>query len=244
MSRRRTVGRFRKNWDRARTDEGFDVFHMAEFVAKPERAQALLRLGQRQKGARLREAGKHHKHSRTNGVRSCCSQKAVRSVRIPRIQRAIRQRSLHLGRKNRCLDRSRTGAQKSGITIPMQYVFDEGSLGQSQINDIWAQYEQIKSAEQKYGIVPNGVMFQDDKFFKPLQAADILAWQVQNHLRRTVLVGRDPDDLKLAHSGFKVLRQKRPMDLGFYSTDQIRRVFDKAHEYHKSTGRWPWDQGP
>jgi hypothetical protein len=84
-------------------------------------------------------------------------------------------------------------------------------------------------------------MFQDKAVFKPLQAADILAWQVQNHMRRTVMIGRDPDDPRLLHPGFKMLREKRPMDLGFYSTDQLKRVFDAAKTMKETTGKWPWE---
>jgi hypothetical protein len=83
-------------------------------------------------------------------------------------------------------------------------------------------------------------MFQDKRYFKPLQAADILAWQAQNHMRRTVLIGRDPNDEKLVHHGYRVLRDKRPMATLFFSREQMKYAFDGAKDYHRHHGLWPW----
>jgi hypothetical protein len=235
---------FVKNWDRVRTDEGFDVFHMAEFVAKPEAGHKPFCDWDNVKKDRVYAKLASIINSRAQmGFAIAVPKKAFDQFVFPEFKEQYAKDHYTWAVKS-VLGLVANWRGKFGITIAMQYVFDAGSLGQQQINEIWTQYEQIKSAEQKYGIVPNGVMFQDDKFFKPLQAADILAWQMQNHLRRTVLLGRDADDRRFMKPGFAVLRHKRPMGLGFFSTDQMRRVFDKAKEYHESTGRWPWDQGP
>jgi hypothetical protein len=133
---------------------------------------------------------------------------------------------------------------KYKVTVPMQYVFDSGSLGEKQLHEVWRQTKEQPDAEDRYGIVPDGVMFQSSLAFKPLQAADILAWQAQNHMRRTIAVGRDVNDLRYVHPGFMLLRKNRPLDLGFYSAQQMRNVFETAKKHHEGTGKWPWEHRP
>ena len=123
----------------------------------------------------------------------------------------------------------------------MQYVFESGSLGQKQLENVWRECLLHKDSEKRYGIVPSGVMFQDKRYFKPLQAADILAWQMQNNMRRTVMIGRDSNDRRLVHPGFRMLRKGRPMELAFYSREQVKRAFDNTKAYHDQKGIWPWE---
>jgi len=130
------------------------------------------------------------------------------------------------------------------ISDPMRYVFESGSLGQKQLEQISIDCLRHQGASAKYGMHPGEVLFAGKNDFAALQAADILAWQVQNHMRRTVMVGGDPQDRRLAHQGFRLLRENRPMAIGFYSTDQTRKVFDDALDHRKRTGRWPWDPNP
>jgi hypothetical protein len=244
VSSKEQWGQFVKSWDKVRVDEGFDVFHMAEFVAKAEAGHKPFCDWDNTKKERVYGKLASIVNTRARmGFAIAVPKKPFDRFVFPEFKELYAKDHYTWAVKS-VLGLVENWREKFGITIPMQYVFDRGTLGQQQINDIWIQFEQIKSAEQKYGIVPRGVMFQDDKVFKPLQAADILAWQMQNHLRRTALIGLNPDDPKLVHPGFAILRHKRPMDLGFYSTDQLKRLFDKAKEYHESTGRWPWDQGP
>jgi hypothetical protein len=60
---------------------------------------------------------------------------------------------------------------------------------------------------------PKGYSFEDKKEFKPLQAADILAWQMNWHLRNVILPGKD--DVKDCHLNFAVLRLNQEMRLAF-----------------------------
>lgn len=126
------------------------------------------------------------------------------------------------------------------ITLPMQYVFEMGSLGQEQIARAWKECSLRKNSDLKYGIVPNGVMFKDKRYFKPLQAADILAWQMQNHMRRTVMIGRNADRAS-AHWGFRMLRDNRPMEIYFYSREQMKHAIENTKAYYAKHGIWPWE---
>lgn len=133
---------------------------------------------------------------------------------------------------------------KHQMNAPIQYVFDGGSSGQWQIEQLWTKYREYEGASRRFGIHPAGFMFQDSKLFQPLQAADILAWQMQNQIKRTALVGRDPDDRSLMHDGFKQLIEKTSVEVGFYSQAQMRKVFDGAKEFKRKNGVWPWDTNP
>ena len=131
--------------------------------------------------------------------------------------------------------------QEFSIAIPMQYVFESGSLGEKQIERVWKECLLYKNSDKRYGIVPDGVQFQSKRVFKPLQAADILAWQVQNNMRRTVMIGRDPNDRTLEHEGFRILKDGRPMELLFYSREQVKQAFENTKASYQANGVWPWE---
>lgn len=241
VSSKQQWAEFVRNWDEVRAKEGFDGFHMAEFVAKPEA------------GHKPFCDWDNEKKQRVYGKLASIINTRVRkgfAIAVPK--KPFDQHVFPEFKEQYAADHY-TWAVKTvmglledwrkqfNITVPMQYVFDRGSLGEKQIKAVWEESERRGSAKEKYGFVPEGVMFQDKAIFKPLQAADILAWQVQNNLRRTVMIGRNADDRRLVHPGFKMLRENRPMALGFYSTDQMRRVFDAAKAMKEENGKWPWE---
>jgi hypothetical protein len=135
--------------------------------------------------------------------------------------------------------------QKYQIGKPMQYVFHYGSLSQNRIKQIWESESKKNSplAGLRFGMVPEGIMFQDEALFKPLQAADILAWQIQNQMRRTVMVGI-PTHARRAHDGLRVLVENRPVSVAYFGTDQLRKLFDDAKLYKQEHGQWPWERSP
>jgi hypothetical protein len=232
---------FVKNWDEASKTEGFDVFHMAEFVAK------------RQAGHKPFCDWDNPKKERVYARLANIINTRVRKPFALAVPKIAFDRYVFPEFKEQYAGDHYTWAAKAtigllenwrltrGITSPMQYVFDRGSRGQQQLQKIWDESLGRDGAERRYGIVPNGVMFQDKAIFKPLQAADILAWQMQNHMRRTVMLGKNPDDHSLAHPGFIMLRKDRETDLGFFSTDQMKKVFDEAKFRKEQTGKWPWE---
>jgi hypothetical protein len=87
------------------------------------------------------------------------------------------------------------------------------------------------SWEQHLGADRNDCSFQSEKVVKPLQAADILAWQMNSHMRKIFPNGRD--DESLCHPGFKILRLDQEMDLGFFTNEQLQKFqveFEKKNE--------------
>jgi hypothetical protein len=232
---------FVRNWDEVRVKEEFDVFHMAHFVAKPD--------AEHEPFCHWNEQKKHRVYSKLASIINTRVRKgfAIAVPKKPFDDHVFPEFKEHYAADHytwavkSVMGLVENWRKKFGITSPMQYVFDRGSLGEKQIKAVWDDCEKRDNSLEKYGMVPSGVMFQDKAIFKPLQAADILAWQVQNNMRRTVMLGRDANDPSLIHPGFKVLRQNGLLDMGFYSTAQTRRVFDTAKKMKELNGVWPWE---
>jgi hypothetical protein len=232
---------FTRNWNEVSEKEGFDCFHMADFVAKPESGHKPFCDWDVEKKTRVYNKLASIINTRVRkGFALAVPKNAFDMYVFPEFkeQYAADHYTWAVKAALGVLERWR---RQYGITVPMQYVFDRGSRGERQIKSVWDESVLHEGAEYKYGIVPSGVMFQDKTIFKPLQAADILAWQMQNHMRRTVLLGKSADDKNLVHPGFQKLRIDRPMDLGFFSTDQMRKVFDDAQASKRANGQWPWE---
>jgi len=228
---------FVKNWDRVRTDEGFDVFHMAEFVARPDAGHKPFCDWDKTKKDRV--------YRKLASIINTRARKgfAVAVPKQPFDEFQQFSENHYVFAVKTVLGYIDNWRQKFSISIPMQYVFESGSLGEDQLRQIWKDCLLHKHSQERYGIVPNGVMFQDKRLFKPLQAADILAWQMQNNMRRTVMIGRDPLDLRLAHPGLLMLRKKALLELVFYSREQTRIAFERTKAYHAKNGTWPWEPG-
>jgi hypothetical protein len=64
-----------------------------------------------------------------------------------------------------------------------------------------------------------GYGFERKEIFKPLQAADILAWQMRSYMRKIWPLGKD--DISFCHPGFRLLREDQEVDLGFFTKEQI-----------------------
>ncbi len=110
------------------------------------------------------------------------------------------------------------------ITLPVRYVFDWEMRKSQKREEITRILELIGKPQNQavaglLGLEPQGYSFEHKEEFKPLQAPDILAWQMRSHMRKIWPVGHD--DESLCHPGFRLLRQDQEMDLGFFTKQQI-----------------------
>jgi len=235
---------FVREWDIAREREGFDVFHMAEFVAKPEMGHKPFCDWDTTKKTRVYNWLATIINTRVRkGFAHAVPKQPFDEHVFPEFRGYAQNH--YVWAVKFMIGLLEEWRRKYNVTSPMQYVFDRGSLGQEQLHQLWQEMERQPDAEQRYGIVPDGVMFQNKAVFKPLQAADILAWQAQNHMRRTIMVGHNVNDRRYLHPGFELLRRDRPLDLCFHTPEQMRSVFEKAKAFHSKAGIWPWEQsGP
>jgi hypothetical protein len=232
---------FARNWDEVAKAEGFEAFHMSEFVAKKEAGRKpFCDWDNRKKG------------SVYDKLASIINTRIRRgfAVAVPKAQfdRYVFQEfkdgyaADHYTFAIRTILSSISDwRQQYEIRGPMQYVFDRGSLNEKRIEQIWKEDSRNSAAlvERRFGMVPEGIMFQDDAFFKPLQAADILGWQVQNHMRRTILIGL-PTSTR-GHHGHEALWKNRSLTVSYYGTEQLEESFSGAKAYRDKEGKWPWE---
>ncbi len=231
---------FVRNWNDILSSEEFSYFHMVEFIAKPEDGYKPFCSWDNEKKDRV-----YRKLAATINLR--VRKGFVIAVPKESFDRLAREdfkreysRDHYSWAVATMLSYIAEWRKRYDIITPMQYVFDHGTLAEPQIADFWSkeQLEKYRAAGKKFGIVRDGVMFEDKKAFKPLQAADILAWQARNHLRLAHEKKLD-DPNKLAwHRGFAALKNVDTM----YFTEQLMQKHLETMNAHKDkTGKWPWD---
>jgi hypothetical protein len=233
---------FVRNWDEVLRTENFSYFHMAEFVAKPESGHKPFCDWDNTKKSRVYSKLASIVNTRVRkGFGIAIPKKAFDSA-APQHFRDHYTKDHYTYAVMCCIGMIADWRAQYAVTSPIDYIFDQGSR-QEQISAVWKIIGRDEHYAQKYGLAPNGFSFRDKKVFKPLQAADILAWQMRNHVRR--MLGRykslslvsSADEVRLCHPGFRFLRQGRPMCLGFYSEEQMRRVFADSEEYEQKHGK-------
>jgi hypothetical protein len=239
ISTKRGWDDFVKAWDFARCEEGFDAFHMAHFVAKRDQ--------QHEPFCHWDNAKKSHVYGRLSKIVNENKRVGIASA-VPkdvwdRTPERIRQ---HFGREHytyavrMCMMRIAEWRKKSLISLPIQYVFDwemKTAQKRKEISLIFDILTADEHAAQVFGLEPQGYSFQHKEVFKPLQAADILAWQMRCHMDKIFPLGHD--DVSLCHPGFRVLRENQEVDLGFFTEDQIAKFVKQNDELEAAMGPLP-----
>jgi hypothetical protein len=117
-----------------------------------------------------------------------------------------------------CINRIVQWRLRSLIKHPVRYIFDwerQKSQKREEISKILELIAKQQNQEIAHllGLEPQGYSFEHKEQFKPLQAADILAWQMRSHMRNVWQLGRD--DKSLCLPGFRFLRIDQALDLDF-----------------------------
>lgn len=236
---------FDRNWDAVLRGEGFTYFHMAEFVAKPEAGHKPFCDWDNNKKSRVYDKLASIINTRVRKGFGIAIPKAAFDAAAPQHFRDHYANDHYTYAVMCCIGMIADWRAQYSVTPPIEYIFDQGSP-QEQISAVWKIIGRDPHYAQKYGLAPNGFSFRDKKVFKPLQAADILAWQMRNHVRRlldrykSLSLVSSADEVRLCHRGFRCLRQDRPMCLGFYSEEQMRKVFTDAEDYEQKHGKAPY----
>jgi hypothetical protein len=224
---------FVQAWDDVRLQEDFDVFHMARFTAPP---------GQNKKPfCDWDKAKKERVYGRLARIINE-NKRAGIAVAVPKLAydqapesfRAKWGHEHYTFAVRMCLSRIADWREKSLITLPMQYIFDwemQGSDKRREISDIWSAMHELLA--QRLGTDKAGYEFQHKEQLKPLQAADILAWQMNNHMRKIFPFGEDRREL--THPGFMLLREDQEMDLMFFTSAQLEK-FVRQYERLEAAG--------
>ncbi len=211
-------------WEQAGREEGFDTFHMADFVAPREQGKKPWCDWSDEKKTRVynRLARIINDNKRT-GIAV-----AVPKAAYDRTPERIRR---HYGRQHytfavrMCMTAIVKWRRRSGITLPLRYVFDWEMQRTPKREEIQGILDRISGQQDQrvaelLGLEPQGYGFEHKQEFKPLQAADILAWQMRRHMRKIAPLGHD--DEKLYHPWFRMLREDQASDdCGFFTEEQI-----------------------
>lgn len=223
---------FVEEWDVIRREEGFDAFHMAEFVAKRDQGHEPWCNWSNEKKERVfsRIARTINKHKRV-GI----------SVGIPKkhwdgTPDWIRG---HFGQQHytfavrMCMNAIARWRRDTRIIAPIRYTFDwemnhsEKRIEITKILDLLTQPNNQPTGDL-IGLEPRGYGFEHKEEFKPLQAADILAWQMRSHVSRMWHLGKDEESF--CHAGFRLLREDQAVDLGFFTEEQIQKFVAQHDE--------------
>jgi hypothetical protein len=235
VSTKRGWDEFVEAWDRARWEEGFEAFHMAHFVAKRDQGHNPF--------CDWDNAKKDHVYARLARIINENKRIGI-SVAIPKqlwdqSSEWIKQR---YGREHytfavrMCMMHIREWRERSMISLPIRYVFDWEMNNTPKRNEITKLLDVIAAPHnaevaQMLGVEPRGYSFEHKEEFKPLQAADILAWQMRSHMRQIWTLQHDEESK--CHPGFRLLREDQEMDLEFCTEEQLDKFIKRNVELER-----------
>jgi len=227
ISAKRGWDEFVDAWDKVRWEEGFGTvpFHMAEFVAPPEQGhEPWCHWDKTKKDRVFAKLAQVINENKRIGI----------SVAVPKEfwDRTPEHIRAHYGKEHytfavrMCINRIVQWRLRSLIKHPVRYIFDwemQKSQKREEISKILELItrQQNQEVANLLGLEPQGYGFEHKEQFKPLQSADILAWQMRSHMRKVWRLGHD--DESLCHPGFRMLRLDQQMDLGFFTEHQINK---------------------
>jgi hypothetical protein len=238
VSTKRGWDEFTREWKQAAYEEGFTTFHMAEFVAPNKHGHKPWCDWDNQKKDRVyNRLAKIINENKRAGI--ACA--------VPKLSYGTLRRETHeaYGYQHytfavrMCLSQVIEWRAKSLITLPMQYIFDWEMHASPKRREIQVIFSTLhESWEPHLGTGKDGCSFQHREEFRPLQAADVLAWQMNSHMRKIFPLGQD--DTNLCHPGFMTLRKDQEMNLGFFTEDQLRKFqeqFEQSEELRRKLGK-------
>lgn len=231
--------RFVKEWDAARYEEGFDVFHMAEFVApRSQNHKPWCDWDNSKKDRVYGRLATIINDNKRIGIAA-----AVPKAVYDKVPQRIRE---HYGLEHytfavrMCLMKISEWRDKTPPlnTFPMQYIFDWETPGTPKLLEVSSTLGNVhEKLKPMFGLDTGGFSFQHKGQFKPLQAADILAWQMNTYMPKIYPRGETLELAeKLLHPGFRLLRQDQEMDLGFFKEENMGAWVKRIEEYESEHG--------
>jgi hypothetical protein len=239
ISTKRGWRQFVDGFDSIRISEGFDEFHMADFVAKQEFGIKPYCEWDGTKRERVyRRIVKVVNDNKRVGLGIGVPKEVFDKV-VPTLPEPLRKKcgTNHYAFAVKVLmTMVAKWRLESAITLPMKYVFDRMGKGKGEIEAIWKNVEdsEWEGMLKKLGLEPEGYSFENKKLFKPLQAADILAYQMNWHLRNVILA--DKHDVRDCHFNFAILRHNQEMHLGFMTEENFKNTLDRELEIMQQRG--------
>ena len=222
--------KFKDNWDQANEQEKFDVFHMADFVAKQEQFKEPEWQDEKKRDRTIKRLINIIQTRAQFGIACAVVRSAYDEVVTP----DLRKRYDKLFGKNHytfvvrhCIAHIEKWRLKHNHVEPIQYVFDRLSKGRGEID---AQMEVAVSGREdairRYGIYKDGWSFQDKAVVIQLQGADIWAYENYKYAAETYFA--DAAKRKPARASYRALRQRIPNVVRYHNkaslTELVRRL--------------------
>jgi hypothetical protein len=237
ISTKRGWDDFVTEWNGVLWEEKFDCFHMSDFLAPPgQKKEPWCDWDNTNKNRVYGRLAKIINRNKRIGIAVAIPKAAYDQV--PDWIRAHYGYQHYTFAVRMCLISIREWRDRSLINLPQRYIFDF-EMGNSEkrkeitkILDV-VTMPQNREVAGMLGLEPQGFSFEHKEVFKPLQAADILAWQQRSHMRKVWSSGAD--DVSLCHPGFRLLREDQEMDLGFFTNEQIK-LFVENQEKLRAEG--------
>jgi Protein of unknown function (DUF3800) len=227
VSSKRGWDAFVEEWNLARYEEDFDVFHMADFAAPRELGKKpFCDWGSDKKKRVYNRLAKIINENKRIGC-GIAIPKDVFDRLVPPLPESLRAEfgtQHYTCAVKTILWEIVKWRHSLGITLPIRYIFDRMGQGRGEIIAIWDDVQRGHWKEKTLGMEPEGYAFENKAKFKPLQAADILAWQMNWHVRNVINAGKhDVDD---AHPNFRILRLDQQMNLGFFTEENFLKTIE------------------
>jgi hypothetical protein len=180
-------GKFREEWQEIAKDENFDVFHMADFVARKPPFDSPEWHNEEKRERVMRRLIGTIKCRATCAFVSALQKSAYDEVVPEKIKEDRAMGKNHYTFAVRmCIGRVINWRREFAHTGPLQFVFDRVSKGKGEIDEVFNRSlsENAESALSDSGIERGGWSFQDKSQFIPIQAADVLAWEALHHMKK------------------------------------------------------------
>jgi hypothetical protein len=237
VSTKRGWDDFVSAWDAARWEEGFESFHMSDFVApRGQGKRPWCEWDNPHKDRVYTRLGKIINRNKRIGI----------AVAVPKMlwDDVPEWIKAHYGRQHytfavrMCMTAIRKWRESSMITLPVRYIFDwemQKSAKRLEIEKILdlISLPQNSPVAETLGLEPSGYSFEHKEMFNPLQSADILAWQMRSYMRTIWPSGKE--DVALCHPGFRLLREDQEMNLGFFTKENLDK-FVADHDGYMAEG--------
>jgi hypothetical protein len=232
ISTKRAWGQFVAEWNEVRREEDFDVFHMADFAASPAFGKKPFCDWSTEKRRRVynRLAGIINQNKRIGfGI---VVPKDVFENLVPPLPYRLKQtfgiRPFPFAVRA-VLGLIGEWRMQSMISLPTQYVFDRMGKGKGEIGAFWDDIEDQQWKDNIFGMEQAGYSFQNKDNLPPLQAADILSWQMNWHMQNIIYKAKR--DIEDAHPHFSILRRNQEMKLGFLTEENFRNTIEMKRQH-------------
>ncbi len=240
VSTKEQWGEFSKNWGRVLTDEGLAFFHMTDFMASREHGIKPYCDWDQPKRDRVyyRLANIINTRVRAGFVLGLPTESF--DLHTPQhFKDDLGKRHFTFAVRS-ALDLVSHWYAAYGSGKAVQYVFDRMGKGRGEIMAIFDIAKEGPELAAQLGVRPNEpdeIIFENKEFFKPLQAADILAWNMRTFMQNEISRGL-PEAPARIRPYFQVLREaKAPVRIGFFRDRDLEKAANDISDYEERQGK-------